>query len=146
MADSQIRSRDRRAVRERAKGCCEYCRSQDIFSPQPFAVEHIQPRSKGGSGELANLCWACQGCNGHKHTKIEGIDPVSGRPTSLFHPRDQVWTDHFAWDHTFSRIVGLTPTGRSTVVTLHLNREGLVNLRQVLQAVGEHPPDEAAAD
>jgi len=37
-------------------------------------------------------------------------------------------------------IIGLTPTGRATVEVLKLNREGLVNLRQVLYAAGKHPP------
>jgi len=30
--------------------------------------------------------------------------------------------------------------GRVTVTILHLNREGLVNLRQILYPIGEHPP------
>jgi hypothetical protein len=38
--------------------------------------------------------------------------------------------------------MGLTPTGRATVETLHLNHEGVVNLRRVLFVVGLHPPDE----
>jgi hypothetical protein len=37
-------------------------------------------------------------------------------------------------------LVGLTPTGRATVETLKLNREGLINLRRVLYVMGEHPP------
>jgi hypothetical protein len=37
-------------------------------------------------------------------------------------------------------MIGLTAIGRATVETLHLNREELVNLRQILYAMGEHPP------
>jgi hypothetical protein len=33
-----------------------------------------------------------------------------------------------------------TPTGRATIETLFLNREGVVNLRQLLYPIGKHPP------
>ena len=39
-------------------------------------------------------------------------------------------------------MIGLTPTGRATVETLRLNREGVVNLRRILFLVGLHPPEE----
>lgn len=39
-------------------------------------------------------------------------------------------------------IVGLPRVGRTTVKALQLNREALVNLRQILYAAGEHPPAE----
>jgi hypothetical protein len=48
----------------------------------------------------------------------------------------------FGWSDDFTLIVGLTPIGRATVEALQLNREGLVNLRQVLYAMGIHPPPE----
>jgi hypothetical protein len=105
-------------------------------------VEHVVPFQAGGGDELENLAFACQGCNNHKYTKTEGLDPVTGEMVSLFHPRLQRWRDHFIWGHDFTQILGLTPTGRVTVETLRLNREGLVNLRQVLFESGEHPPPE----
>jgi hypothetical protein len=52
------------------------------------------------------------------------------------------WSEHFAWNEDYSRVIGLTPTGRATVETLHLNRQGVVNLRRVLFLVGMHPPEE----
>jgi len=48
----------------------------------------------------------------------------------------------YIWNEDFTLIIGLTPTGRATVETLQLNREGLVNLRRLLYAMGEHPPAE----
>jgi hypothetical protein len=39
-------------------------------------------------------------------------------------------------------VIGLTPTGRATVNELNLNRSGLINLRRVLFACGEHPPSD----
>jgi hypothetical protein len=42
----------------------------------------------------------------------------------------------------FTRIVGLTPTGRATVSALQINRPGVVNMRRALFAIGLHPPIE----
>ena len=83
---------------------------------------------------------SCQGCNNHKYTKTHGVDPIGGEPVSVYHPRRQRWMDHFAWNHDYTLILGLTPTGRATVATLRLNRPGLVDLRRVLYEMGEHPP------
>jgi hypothetical protein len=60
----------------------------------------------------------------------------------LYDPRRHRWRDHFEWSPDFALIVGVTPTGRATVETLHLNRDKVVNLRRVLFAMGEHPPVE----
>lgn len=127
-------------VVERARGCCEYCRSQAHYATQRFSAEHITPRSRNGQTESDNLALACQGCNNHKYDKIEARDPVSGQLAPLFHPRRDRWAAHFAWSDDFTLIIGLTPTGRATVDALHLNREGVVNLRRLLYAIGEHPP------
>lgn len=61
---------------------------------------------------------------------------------SLYHPRQHVWSDHFSWNADYTEIIGMTPTGRVTVETLELNREGVVNLRWVLYFFGLHPPEE----
>ena len=60
----------------------------------------------------------------------------------LFHPRQQRWQDHFAWNEDFTLVIGITPVGRATVDTLHLNRVRLVNLRRILVASATHPPKE----
>jgi hypothetical protein len=51
------------------------------------------------------------------------MDPESGTMIDLFNPRLQAWADHFAWSEDGTRIIGLTPTGRSTVNALSLNSE-----------------------
>lgn len=140
MTDGRPSAHQRAIVGERANGRCEYCQSQERFSPQAFSVEHIVPWAAGGQTVTGNLALACQGCNNHKYTRIDAIDPEIGNVTPLFHPRRQRWTDHFAWDSSATRIIGLTPTGRATVAALNLNRTGLVNLRRVQYALGEHPP------
>jgi hypothetical protein len=44
-AKPQISNQLRRTVTERAKGCCEYCQSQEMFSTQIFSIEHILPKN-----------------------------------------------------------------------------------------------------
>lgn len=138
MSEKRVTAQKQATV-ERARGCCEYCRSQARFSMQSFSVEHIEPRSQGGRTALDNLALACQGCNNYKYAKTEGRDPVSGKIVPLYHPRRQQWHDRFTWNDDFTLIVGLTPTGRATVEALRLNREGVVNLRRILYEMGEHP-------
>src|SRR5262245_49002441 len=139
MAERRLTPEERQLVLARARGCCEYCRSQERFATQPLSIEHIQPRSQQGQTRPDNLALACQGCNNHKYNKTHGTDPVTGERVPLFHPRKQRWRRHFTWDEDRTLVIGLTPTGRATVETLHLNREGLVNLRRVLYAANEHP-------
>jgi hypothetical protein len=142
MVKTYISVHQKHTIVERVHGCCEYCRSQARFSTQAFSVEHIIPVSCGGETVSENLALACQGCNNHKYTKTMGRNPVSGEIVPLYHPRRERWKDHFRWNEDFTLIIGLTPTGRATVETLQLNREGLVNLRRLLYAMGEHPPIE----
>jgi len=139
MSKERVTAKQKKIVGARARDCCEYCLSQASFATSSFSVEHIIPRDQGGKTVLDNLALSCQGCNNHKYTKTESIDPVSGELVSLYHPRKQTWYDHFCWNDDFSLIVGVTPTGRATVKTLQLNREGVVNLRYVLYKMGAHP-------
>lgn len=107
-----------------------------------FAIEHILPRDKVGPTSLNNLALSCQGCNNHKYNKTEALDSLNKQIVPLYHPRQQRWGDHFAWNHDCTLIIGLTPTGRATVAALQMNRPGLVNLRRVLYTLGAHPPPE----
>ena len=124
-----------------ARGQCEYCRTQMRYAPDPFSVEHIQPRSLGGKSDPSNLALSCQGCNNLKFTSTESTDPITGLPARLFHPRQNRWNSHFAWSEDLTQIVGRTPTGRATIDRLQLNRAGVVNLREVLASIGKHPDD-----
>jgi hypothetical protein len=130
----------RKLVHERARSICEYCHSQACYSPQPFSVEHIIPRSAGGGTTEDNLALSCQGCNGHKYIRQNAADPLTGQMTPLFHPRTQTWGDHFGWSSDTTLVIGLTPTRRATVEALRLNRPELVNLRAILYAAHRHPP------
>lgn len=97
MAKDRVTIAQRRAVLARSKWRCEYCRAPEAFVPDPFAAEHIIPRSKGGKTRLDNLASACSACNGHKHAKVEGLDPLTRKLEPLFNPRKQRWAEHFAW-------------------------------------------------
>ncbi|MFJ8526888.1 RNA-guided endonuclease IscB [Bacillus sp. NPDC094106] len=41
---------------------CSYCEKTDV----PLEIEHIMPRSRGGSDRISNLCLACRECNEEK--------------------------------------------------------------------------------
>jgi hypothetical protein len=142
MPERRTTPRERRQVEERAAGRCEYCLSPLAYSPDPFAVEHIMPRSRGGSHRPTNLAFSCQGCNSGKYTSTEALDAATGERVSLYHPRQHRWRDHFAWNADFTLLMGLTAIGRATIVRLDLNRPHVVNLRRLLITVGEHPPKE----
>ncbi len=142
MLNSRVSAQSRRAVLRRANNRCEYCRCPQDFSPDSFSVEHIFPRVKGGDSQLANLALSCQGCNNEKYTSTEAVDPVTEATVFLYHPRQMRWQDHFAWSNDFTQVVGQTPAGRATVRKLNLNRAGIVNLRRVLYAMNEHPPND----
>ena len=142
MATSErISSSLRHQVSEQARGLCEYCRCPAHFTNASFHCEHIRPRNAGGRTALDNLAWACPWCNAHKYTKTHAQDPHTGRRVPLFNPRRQQWSRHFAWSEDFMYVVGRTMTGRATVEVLHLNRSQLLNLRRLLHAAGEHPPN-----
>lgn len=141
MPRERISAQQRRAIAERAQGCCEYCMCQADFATHSFSVEHIIPVHSGGSNTLDNLALACQGCNSHKHIRVEHPDPLDDTPVALYHPRRQKWHEHFQWNADFAYIIGITPTGRATVDALKMNRSSVVNLRRVLFQAGEHPPN-----
>jgi 5-methylcytosine-specific restriction endonuclease McrA len=118
----------RTLVRRRAANRCEYCRLHQDDSPlAALHIEHIRPRKHGGSDHESNLCLACIDCNLRKGPNLTGIDPLTGAVTALFHPRQQRWDDHFAWEGI--RIIGKTATGRTTVQVLEMNSDDQLNLR-----------------
>lgn len=98
------------------------------------------PESLGGETTAENLALACQGCNNKKYNKTQALDPISDAIVRLFHPRQDDWHEHFAWQPDCLTLIGLTPTGRATIAALELNRPGVVNLRRSLLREELHPP------
>ena len=126
----------REAVRERAGGRCEYCHlAQRHQQFHPFHIEHIVARQHQGSDDFSNLALACHQCNLHKGTNLSGLDPDTNEMVRLFHPRRDVWSEHFRLEGI--RIVGRTATGRTTAWLLQMNSEERLELRAVLRESGE---------
>nr|UZQ22103.1 HEARO endonuclease [uncultured bacterium] len=57
---------------------CAYCSALNV----PFEVEHIQPKSKGGSDRVSNLTLACHPCNQSKGNQ-DVRDFLSNKPDLL---------------------------------------------------------------
>lgn len=57
---------------------CTYCKVENV----PLQIEHIQPKAKGGSNRVSNLCLACESCNLKKGTR-DVKDFLSGKPDVL---------------------------------------------------------------
>ena len=127
-----------RAVRERARGRCQYCLMHESLQGATFHVEHINPRSKGGESTLENLALACPRCNLHKADRTTAPDPVTGKQVALFHPLQQQWSEHFRFKG--HEMEGLTAIGRATVVLLDLNHLRRQRIRQVEGSFGLYPP------
>jgi len=98
-------------VRRRAHGFCEYCRSSDELTGHDFTVDHIVPQARGGSKRLTNLCWCCFWCNSYKQVRTQVRDPRTGQMVALFHPRQDIWQDHFRWSNDALRMIGRSAVG-----------------------------------
>jgi hypothetical protein len=129
-----------RQIRQRFADCCAYCRTAERLTVTTFEFEHIVPLVAGGATVFANLCLACPSCNRHKATRQTGIDPENQETVSLFHPQQQAWHDHFAWNDDSTEILGCTATGRATIAALKMNRPQLLRVRSLWVKLGEHPP------
>ena len=140
MAKFTISSELREAVISRAFKCCEYCKSQDKYSPTAFTIDHITPESLNGTSDFDNLAYACFLCNRLKSNKLKVFDILTGKWIPLFNPRKDVWSDHFAWSEDATKIIGISIIGRSTVKELKLNRDKLIEYRNCIIPFGTHPP------
>jgi 5-methylcytosine-specific restriction endonuclease McrA len=135
---AQVSRALRRLVHDRAGGCCEYCLISEQDSPFDHQVDHVIPRKHGGRTGADNLALACIEDNRRKGSDLSAIDPDSGAVVSLFDPRRQTWTEHFALRGVW--IEGRTATGRATVALLQLNAPLRLLARETLAAVGRYPP------
>jgi HNH endonuclease len=105
-----------------------------------FHVEHVVSRAVGGSDDELNLCLACPSCNLHKLSRVSAVDPITGEVTSLFHPRVQIWSEHFAWIGL--EMSGLSAEGRATIEALHMNSPRRILIRQAESMFDLFPPTE----
>ena len=131
-----IRLELQRQIRDHFGDCCAYCRTAEFLTAMTFEFEHIRPLSAGGETVFENLCFACPYCNRHKGDLQTAIDPESGEVVTLFHPQQQVWTEHFAWSKSGNEMRGLTAVGRATILALRMNRPALVRARVMWVKLG----------
>lgn len=135
---SSIPSSLRQLVIQRAGNRCEYCGISQVGQVATFHIDHIVPSSAEGTTVADNLALACVSCSLRKGARQKIEDPSTGQESSVFHPRQQQWKEHFSWDDV--QVVGLTATGRATVSTLDLNRPTMVAIRAEEKLLGRHPP------
>lgn len=112
-----------------------------ITPPKPLRLS-ILSRSAGAARRSCRIWpWLAPAATGiSKYNRVAGRDPFNNEVATLFHPRRERWQEHFGWNEDYTRVIGLTPTGRATVTALQMNRSAVVNIREVLYAAGKHPP------
>lgn len=98
MADTKLNRQEAlEAIIERDGRVCRVpgCRNPEVFTEEdPITIEHVQPKSRGGTDDIENLEIAHFSCNGLKGDRIYiGVDengirilepkPVSDRPHKI---------------------------------------------------------------
>lgn len=141
MGREHIPAETARRVWAAAKSRCGYCLAPQRLVLASLQIEHLVPLAAGGTNDEPNLWLACPLCNGHKSSHTTGVDPQTGTAVPLFHPRMQVWDEHFEWAGDGIRILGKTPTGRATVAVLQLDCDPVaLEVRGNWVLAGWHPP------
>ena len=119
---------------------CGYCHTSSHVTGQPHTIEHIVPLSRGGADKEENLWLSCRRCNEYKGAQVDRFDQETGGNVTLFNPRYEQWSDHFCWSDDGQVIIGITASGRVTVVALQMNNKEIVSARRLWVSVGWHPP------
>jgi hypothetical protein len=127
----------RRAVIERARQCCEYCRLADADSPVSHEIDHIVPTSHRGQTTSENLAYSCYDCNRFKSSNIGSFDPDSGALERLFDPRAMSWDEHFELNG--AEIFPRTAIGRVTDFVLQFNHADRILYRRLLLLTESYP-------
>jgi hypothetical protein len=117
-------------VWRRAGFRCEYCHFPVDFAKAPFEIDHIIAQKHRGETVAENLALSCYYCNSYKGPNVAGVDPLEGRIVRLFHPRKDVWAEHFAWNGPV--LIGISGFGRATIEVLEMNRADVIEVRRVL--------------
>lgn len=67
MSKAKLSPSKRESVWKKTGGCCAYC--GDPLTEETFAVDHVTPKSGGGTNDIANLLPSCKACNSSKGTR-----------------------------------------------------------------------------
>jgi len=136
MSRTHIPAADRRFVRRRAQGRCEYCLIHEDDVNLRHEVDHIIAEKHGGATEPANLAYACFICNNNKGSDIASLS-YGGVITRFFHPRTDIWAEHFRIEG--DRIVLLTAIAEATDRIFAFNIRDRREERRGLQLLGRYP-------
>ncbi|MFN0080330.1 MAG: HNH endonuclease [Prosthecobacter sp.] len=123
-------------VRARAQHRCEYCHLRPEWTIMPFQVDHIIAQKHRGDSQEQNLAFACLRCNARKGPNVAGVNPVEGQITPLFHPRHDVWEEHFEWHGAW--LFGRTARARATIDVLGINDAEAVQAREGMMTEGRN--------
>lgn len=126
-------------IRREAKNRCGYCLNPQELLPYKLEIEHLIPKSLGGTSTEENLWLACRECNAHKAAKTEAIDTLTGKTVKLFNPRRQIWHEHFDFSSDKTEIIGKTPCGRATVEALQINNFYQTTARSIWVEMNKFP-------
>jgi hypothetical protein len=139
---STVTTTKRNKVRKLGCGRCEYCRTSERITGYALEIDHIIPKSQGGSSEMDNLCLACRRCNRYKSDHRRSLDRRTGLMMPLFSPRTDIWNEHFTWSDDGTILLGQTPIGRATIALLQINHPLVVHARALWVSAGWHPPND----
>jgi hypothetical protein len=122
-------------VRNRAGNRCEYCHlHQDAAPFLRFHIEHVQAKQHIQDDSPDNLALACPDCNRHKGPNLTTLNPNTREIVLLFHPRRDIWSDHFLVDGNFIR--GISQIGIATEKLLAFNSDERVEMRSEIDSTG----------
>jgi hypothetical protein len=130
-----VREALRQLIRDRAGARCEYCHFPEAFSFLPYQIDHIIAAKHSGPAIESNLAWACYYCNSYKGPNLSGWDPDTDEVIRLFHPRRDVWQEHFGWRGAI--LTGSTVIGRITIAVLEINHPDALAVRSRLLEIGK---------
>jgi hypothetical protein len=120
----------RKSVFNRAFFLCEYCLIHQSNSYLPLQLEHIFSQKHYVWHSLLNLASACYLGNRLKGSDISTILPPDFTLIRLYHPRNDVWLEHFELSGPL--ILPKTKIGQATIKVLQLNSEERVLERTLL--------------
>ena len=127
----------RNEVARRAHHRCEYCLiHEDDIAFRPH-VDNIVSRKHGGLSDIENLAYACVICNRSKGSDVASINGRSGEIVRLFHPRQDLWADHFQLDGCSIRAI--SDVGTATAALLRFNAPERLAERSLLQSLDSYP-------
>jgi len=134
-------SEERDTLRQLYQFRCGYCGTSEGNAGAALTVDHIRPRSRGGTEQASNWVYCCHACN-----EFKGDLWRPNSPRRILHPLQNDLATHIS-EEPIGTLTGLTETGRFHIERLRLNRPPLVGRRREQQrnAMWQQTVDQLAA-